>query len=169
MTDPEPVAPPAPFTPEDFKGRVPAWNASNVQQDIDDVWAMVLEIAPCIADEDFDKMPVVIAIVRPVIERRAGVHKQDVAGPFQVTWETGGVPQGGGVFYPSEINALQKLCGKRTRGAAFEIDTLPVDHMTYAPLTGVVVNGDACLNGPPGEWSEEELPLSGWVDDGAVH
>jgi hypothetical protein len=163
MTDPEPTPPPAPFNPVDFKNRVPAWNQENIQQDIDDVWAMVLEIAPCIADEEFDKMPVVIAIVRPIIERRAGVHKQDVAGPFQVTWETGGVPQGGGVFYPSEINALQKLCGKRTRGAAFEIDTLPVDAKTFNPLEGVVVNGDTyTLNGPPGEWSDQTIEMPGW-------
>ncbi|UNY41934.1 hypothetical protein [Mycobacterium phage Maco6] len=147
----------------DIARRLPHLPADTVKDLIEDAWARAIEAAPCIAQDEFpdEKAPLVKALLRAVILRWAdqnmppdsgkGTHK--VAGPYQMSVEQ---PQRKGFRLDlGETVDFRKLCLKP--GRPFTIDTLPADFEVKPPLYGVVVNGDAHLNGPDGEWSEEEL------------
>jgi hypothetical protein len=79
---------------------------------IDDAEAMALLAAPCIAAEDFAYGSAVKAILRGAVLRwndsGSGALQSQNAGPFGQTLDTR--QERRGMFWPSEIVALQSLC-----------------------------------------------------------
>jgi hypothetical protein len=81
------------------------------------------------------------AIIRGAIlrwnEAGSGAVSQQTAGPFSATVDTR--QERRGMFWPSEIQQLQKICSDTSRGGAFQIDTAPavisVDMNRYDPVT----------------------------------
>jgi hypothetical protein len=95
---------------------------------IEDAMAMAALVAPCITEETFTYDAAALAIIRGAIlrwnEAGSGAFQQQTTGPFGVTLDTRQARRG--MYWPSEIEALQKLCldGTIDRGA-FTIDTSP--------------------------------------------
>lgn len=148
----------------------PSAEPETVQDYIEDVWARATSVAPCIAADTFPKVgeeevktAELKAILRGIIlrwhEAQAGglTGKTQSAGPYQQSLQLDARPKRGYVLQPSEIIDLQRLCVKR--GRPFSIDTIPDDFEDFAPLSGVVVNGNEFLDGPPGEWSPSAPPV----------
>ena len=142
--------------------RLPHLSTDTVKDLVEDAWTRAVEAAPCILSSDFptEKVPLVKTLLRAVILRWAeenmpagaekGTHK--VAGPYQMSVEA---PKKSGFrLSVGETVDFRKLCLKP--GRPFSIDTIPDDWDAKPPLHGVVVNGDSNLNGPPGEWSDED-------------
>ncbi|BDY32993.1 hypothetical protein [Mycolicibacterium mageritense] len=90
---------------------------------ISDAVAMATVVAPCVVAEDFAYAGAARAILRAAvlrwIDQGSGAQPALVAGPFGVTPQT--QPRRN-LFWPSEIAALQRLCGSG-RGGAFAVDT----------------------------------------------
>lgn len=85
---------------------------------IDDAEAMALLAAPCIATEGFAYSTAVKAILRGAVLRwndsGSGALQAQSAGPFGQTIDTR--QERRGMFWPSEIVALQSLCADSQGG-----------------------------------------------------
>lgn len=92
---------------------------------IADALAMARAVAPCVIDFDFEHADAAKAILRQAILRwndaNSGAVASQTAGPFQVTYESSARRS---LFWPSEIQQLQKLCNKADSGGAWGYDTL---------------------------------------------
>lgn len=104
---------------------------------IEDAEAMAKEVAPCIAEQAFAKKPAVKAILRAAILRwndaGSGAKVTQGALGYSQTIDTSNPRRG--LFWPSEIEQLQKLCASEGGGKAYAVDTIS---------TGVVVHADIC-------------------------
>ena len=93
---------------------------------IADAIAMAAIVAPCILTDEFEHGAAAKAIIRGAILRwndaGSGAFSQTTTGPFGATMDTR--TQRRGMFWPSEITDLQKLCASSS-GGAFAIDTAP--------------------------------------------
>jgi hypothetical protein len=101
---------------------------AKAQAMIDDALAYAALVAPCILDDDFEYAAAAKAILRGAVlrwnEAGTGALQQQTAGPFGETYDTRQARRG--MFWPSEIEALQQLCiDGNPSGGAFEIDTVP--------------------------------------------
>lgn len=80
---------------------------------IEDAEATAALVAPCINDQSFNNWSGIRAILRGAIlrwnEAGTGAVQQQSAGPFGMTVDTR--QERRGMFWPSEIEALQNLCG----------------------------------------------------------
>ena len=89
---------------------------------IDDAEAMALLAAPCIATEGFAHTTAVRAILRGAVlrwnESGSGALQSQTAGIFGQTLDTR--QERRGMFWPSEIVALQNLCGT-TAGGVYSV------------------------------------------------
>lgn len=85
---------------------------------IEDAEAMALLAAPCIAADGFAYGTAVKAILRGAVLRwndsGSGALQSQTAGPFGQTLDTR--QERRGMFWPSEITALQNLCGNTGGG-----------------------------------------------------
>lgn len=85
---------------------------------IDDAEAMALLAAPCISADGFAYGTAVKAILRGAVlrwnEAGTGALQSQNAGPFAATLDTR--QERRGMFWPSEIVALQSLCGSTSGG-----------------------------------------------------
>lgn len=104
---------------------------------IEDAEAMAKEVAPCITDTAFTKQAAVKAILRAAILRwndaGSGAKVTQAALGYSQTIDTSTSRKG--LFWPSEIEQLQKLCAPEGGGKAYNVDTLG---------TGVIVHADIC-------------------------
>lgn len=105
-----------------------AIDAAKAQAMIDDAMALAARVAPCILSSDFAYPDAAKAIIRGAIlrwnEAGTGALQAQQAGPFGQTVDTR--QQRRGMFWPSEISDLAKLCTDGTAGGrAFEVDTAP--------------------------------------------
>lgn len=99
---------------------------------IADALAMAALVAPCILDADFDtvKAGAAKAILRGAIlrwhEAGQGVlsQGQQNVGPFGSTQVFDTRQPRRAMFWPSEVEALEKLCRTETGGGAWSYDTL---------------------------------------------
>ncbi len=99
---------------------------------IEDALAMAALVAPCITDDDFDagKAAAAKAILRGAILRwhEAGQgalsQRQQTAGPFSEAQMFDTRQPRRAMFWPSEIEALERLCRTETGGRAWSYDTL---------------------------------------------
>lgn len=95
---------------------------------IEDALAMAALVAPCINDEDFAYPEAAKAVIRRAIlrwhEAGSGATVQQTVGPFGQSTET---RPSRGLFWPTEINELAGLCSTSAAGAAFQVDTTPLN------------------------------------------
>lgn len=88
-------------------------DATKAQAMIDDALAMAATWAPCILESTFTKEAAAKAILRGAIlrwnEAGTGALQQQSVGPFGMQVDTR--QQRRGMFWPSEIQQLQALCG----------------------------------------------------------
>ena len=99
---------------------------------IEDATAMAALVAPCldssvISDLSESKANAVRAILRGAVlrwhEAGTGALSQQSAGPFAQTIDTR--QERRGMFWPSEIEQLQRICAGTLKSGAFQIDTAP--------------------------------------------
>lgn len=92
---------------------------------IEDAVALAARVAPCILDSTFEHAGAAKAILRGAILRwndtGSGALSQVGAGPFQQSVDTRQPRRG--MFWPSEIEQLQRLCAEGTGSAVFSVDT----------------------------------------------
>lgn len=112
---------------------------------IEDAIALALQIAPCILDADFAHPGAAKAILRGAILRwndgGTGAITQQSAGPFQQTVDTTTARRS--LYWPSEIAALQKLCGGGDT-KAFAVDTACGPSVTHAEACSLVFGALYC-------------------------
>lgn len=88
-------------------------DATKAQAMIDDALALAARVAPCILADTFAYAAAAKAILRGAILRwndsGSGALQAQTAGPFGQTLDTRQVRKG--MFWPSEIEQLQELCG----------------------------------------------------------
>ena len=110
----------------DLKPFAPGLDPAQAAIMITDALALAAEVAPCITDSGFTKGAAAKAIIRGAILRwndaGSGASVQLGAGQFQQTIDTRQKRRG--MYWPSEITDLQKLC-QTGKGQAFTIDTYP--------------------------------------------
>jgi hypothetical protein len=96
---------------------------------IEDALAMAVLHAPCITAEDFAYPDAAKAVIRGAILRwhdsGTGASQQLTALGFSQAFDTR--QQRRGMFWPSEIEQLEKLCKASTAGHAFEVDLMPAN------------------------------------------
>lgn len=115
---------------------------------IEDALALAAVVAPCILEETFAHPDAAKAIIRGAIlrwdESGSGAFTQQQTGPFGATVDTRQARRG--MFWPSEIADLQKLCASSGSGA-FDIDT--VSTLAYAHTASCDLNfgGQQCSCG----------------------
>lgn len=116
---------------------------------IDDALAMATLVAPCIAETSFAHAGAAKAVIRGAIlrwhEAGSGAATQQVAGPFQQTFDTRQPRRG--LFWPSEIEALQKMCQDSTDGGAWSYDTVPCLAVEHADICDINLGGQYCSCG----------------------
>ena len=107
---------------------------------IDDAEAMALLTAPCLSDLALDdpKRAAARAIIRGAILRwhdaGSGAVQQTQVGPFGQSIDTRQTRRA--MFWPSEIEQLQRLCASGSTGKAFDIDTTSTSvlHLPWCSL-----------------------------------
>lgn len=118
------------LTKDDLTPFVPNIDEDLAQAMIADALALAARIAPCIRGESLDEHDEAAAkaVIRGAILRwhdsGNGAYVQKQAGPFQLTTDNRQTRKS--LFFPSEINELQAICGTQRAGSAFTIDTTPV-------------------------------------------
>lgn len=100
-------------------------DAAKLAAMIDDAEAMAITVAPCLEGSlTAAQGAAVKAILRGAIlrwhEAGSGALQSKTAGPFSATFDTR--IQRRGMFFPSEITDLQKVCANRGDHAAYTID-----------------------------------------------
>lgn len=124
--------------------------AAKAQAMIDDALAMAKLVAPCIGETEFDagKAAAAKAILRGAILRwhdsGSGAVSQQVAGPFQQTLDTRQPRRS--LFWPSEIEQLEKLCRTETGGGAWSYDTYGTG-VVHAESCALNMGADYCSCG----------------------
>lgn len=105
-----------------------------------DAMALAAQIAPCILNDDFAHPAAAKAIIRRAIlrwnEAGTGAIQSTTAGPFSNTVDTSVTRRG--MFWPSEITDLQRLCSSSGGARAFAVDTvgsLTANHADVCSLT----------------------------------
>lgn len=113
------------FTPDDLTpfADIPQAKAEAM---IADALALATRVAPCIAEEDFAYAAAALAILRGAVLRwhdaGTGAFQSESTGSYSYSIDSR--QQRKSMFWPSEIEQLQDLCGSRTSGGAFAIDTV---------------------------------------------
>lgn len=111
-------------------------DATKAQAMIDDAEAMAVLVAPCINAEGFTNQAAVKAILRGAVLRwndsGSGALQAQTAGPFGQTLDTR--QERRGMFWPSDIEQLQNLCGT-VGGSVFTVSLAGPDPTT-GPLLG---------------------------------
>ena len=99
---------------------------AKAQAMIDDALALAARVAPCILDPGFEYDTAAKAILRAAVLRwnDAGSGGLTQAAVDDASF-TFGQQQRRGLFWPSEIEQLQKLCRDSAAGVAFSIDQVP--------------------------------------------
>src|SRR5690606_13052250 len=89
-----------------------------------DAMATAAQVAPCILDSDFEHDAAAKAIIRGALlrwhESQSGAVVTNTAGPFSQTIDP--TARRSGMFWPSEIRDLAKLCGRSGGRKAHTID-----------------------------------------------
>lgn len=116
---------------------------------IEDALAMAEVIAPCIVEEDFAYAGAAKAVIRGAILRwhdsGAGAYQQQVAGPMSVTYDTRQPRRS--LFWPTEIEALQKMCQDTSDGGAWSYDTTGAITVEHADICDLNLGGNFCSCG----------------------
>lgn len=129
-------------------------DASKAQAMIADAVAQAQLAAPCLTDEDNLTDPqkaAVKSILRSAILRwndaGSGALQMQTAGPFQQTVDTRQTRRA--LFWPSEIEQLQKVCEQVTGGSggAFTVDTAPTCSARHDEVCSINFGASDCSCG----------------------
>lgn len=118
---------------------------------IDDAEAMALLTAPCLSDlaPDDPKRAATRAILRGAILRwhdaGSGAIRSQQVGPFGQSIDTRQTRRA--MFWPSEIEQLQRLCASGASGKAFDIDTSGTALGNHAPWCSLYFGATYCSCG----------------------
>jgi len=131
---------------------------------IDDAIAMAALVAPCILDDDFAYPAAAKALLRAAVLRwnDAGTgaiqSESKTAGPFGHSQTIDTRQQRRNLFWPSEIESLQKMCQGSASGA-FSIDTLPACTPVHADICSLNFGATYCSCGAvlTGSWPLYEV------------
>lgn len=128
-----------------------AIEATKLAEMIDDVIAMAVSVAPCIAEDTFTHDKAARAILRGAVLRwdaaDTGAVTQQAAGPYSQTIDS--TVRRSGLLWPSEVTALQELCRNSTGDdGAFVVDTMapiaPVQHADICSIWLAPAGGCSC-------------------------
>lgn len=104
-------------------------DSAKAEQMIVDAVAMATLAAPCLEDEgalSLSQLAQVKSILRAAVLRwndvGSGAFSQEAIGPFSATFDTRQARRA--MFWPSEINDLQKVCKGQRASSAFSVDTM---------------------------------------------
>ena len=117
---------------------------------IDDALALAARVAPCILTAEFAYPAAAKAILRGAVlrwhEAGTGAMQMQTAGPFLQQYDNR--QQRRGMFWPSEIEELQKLCQGPDTAGAFSIDTAPnLSAVVHADICTLLLGGSYCSCG----------------------
>jgi hypothetical protein len=137
------------ITPADLTPFIDGIDPAKAEAMIADALAMAARVAPCITDEAFEYAAAAKAILRGAVirwhEAGSGAFQSTQTGPFGATVDTR--QQRRGMFWPSEIEALQSLCASAETGGAFNIDTLSVGTLVHNDTCALNFGGTYCSCG----------------------
>lgn len=106
---------------------------------IADVTARAARVAPCILTADFAHADAAKAVLRGVVlrwhESGSGALTSESIGEYSYTTDSRQTSRRS-LFWPAEVEELQRLCKEDVTSGAFGIDTLAVD--------GIVQHADIC-------------------------
>lgn len=121
---------------------------------IEDAVAQAVLVAPCLAEEgeltDHQKAAVK-AVLRGAILRwndsGSGALQREAAGPFSYELDTRQTRRS--LFWPSEIDQLQKVCSAVTGGdsGAFTVDTVPSCAVEHSETCSIRFGAEYCSCG----------------------
>ena len=104
---------------------------------IEDAMALAARVAPCITEDTFTHEAAAKAILRGAVlrwhEAGTGALQARTVGSVSEQMDTRQTRRG--MFWPSEITELERLCADSSNDA-FAIDTVPTD--------GIAVHADTC-------------------------
>lgn len=116
---------------------------------IADAMALAAQIAPCILNDDFAHPAAAKAIIRGAIlrwnEAGTGAMQSTTAGPFAAQVDTRIARRG--MFWPSEITDLQRLCSSSGGTRAFAVDTVGCLTPNHAEVCDLNLGGASCSCG----------------------
>lgn len=128
---------------------------------IEDAMADASRVAPCINDFDLsvEKAAQFKSVLRAALLRwndsGSGAFQTQAAGPFSVGVDTR--QQRRGMFWPSEIEALQDICRDDVSLGAFSIDTAPGCSSGHALICSLNFGALYCSCGA--DLTNNEYPL----------
>ena len=136
------------FVPADLDPFNPGIDPEKAQAMIDDALALAARVAPCILEDDFAYPAAAKAILRGAVLRwedsGTGALQAQTAGPFGQTLDTRQPRRG--MFWPSEITELQKLCSDGTSSGAFSVDTVSTT-VVHAEICAINFGANYCSCG----------------------
>ncbi len=151
------------LTVDDLLLFAPSLNEDQAEQMIADAEAMAVLAAPCLDVDDSgvtltdNQENAVKAVLRAAIlrwhEAGTGALQSQQVGPFGQTFDTR--QQRRGMFWPSEIEQLQSICGSDDK-KAFTVDTMPATIVVHAEICALVFGAEYCSCGA---WLTLGLPL----------
>ena len=116
---------------------------------IDDALAMAELVAPCITTAEFAHAGAAKAVLRGAILRwhdaGTGAVSSQAAGPFQQTLDTRQPRRA--MFWPSEIEQLQKMCQAADTGGAWSYDSVGCLLPQHADICALHFGADYCSCG----------------------
>jgi hypothetical protein len=119
---------------------------AKAQAMIDDALALAARVAPCITEDTFTYEAAAKAILRGAVlrwhEAGTGALQSQTVGPFGQQVDTRQVRRG--MFWPSEITELERLCQESQAGAAFSIDTVPSELEVHAETCALRMGANYC-------------------------
>lgn len=123
------------ITPEDLRPFVTIEDAKAAAM-IEDATAMAVRVAPCLTNPSKEQAALAKALIRRAVLRwiesgSSGTVTQESAGPFSRTITSSGSR---GLFLPSEIRELEKICADAQPGKAFSVDTIPNSSGSHADI-----------------------------------
>jgi hypothetical protein len=119
---------------------------AKAQAMIDDALALAARVAPCITEGTFAYDAAAKAILRGAVlrwhEAGSGARSSFQVGAVQEAYDTRQTRRG--MFWPSEITELERLCQESQSGAAFSIDTVPYELELHAESCALRLGADYC-------------------------
>lgn len=137
------------ITVDDLRPFAPDIDEAKALAMIDDALALAARVAPCILSADFEHGAAAKAVLRGALLRwndtGTGAVTSQTAGPFSQTIDTR--QQRRPLFWPSEIEQLQELCGGSESSGAFSLDTAPALGGGHAETCSVFFGATYCSCG----------------------
>ena len=123
--------------------------STKAQAMIDDALALAARVAPCILTAGFEHDAAAKAILRGAVlrwhEAGSGALQARTVGSVSEQLDTR--QQRRGMFWPSEITDLERLCADATGPQAFAVDTVPTGSLVHADTCSLYFGATYCSCG----------------------